>query len=154
MDIISYILNPANESNIQKIREIRNECRFFMTRNRDYITEEQQENWFNNIDENNLVPFIFSEVSYGVMAIDIGYGLIRIEDNCCLVTGGLLEKYRNRGAGKILFEMIIEKCKQYNKPIKLEVLKTNERALKLYKSMGFKVYDQDDKVYFMVRHED
>jgi ribosomal protein S18 acetylase RimI-like enzyme len=36
-----------------------------------------------------------------------------------------------------------------NKNPKLEVLKTNNRAIKTYKNLGFKIKDNNDFVFFM-----
>ena len=42
----------------QIMREIRNECRDYMTRDTSFISEEQQEKWFAGLDKQNMKMFL------------------------------------------------------------------------------------------------
>lgn len=53
---------------------------------------------------------------------------------------GILKDYRKKGIGKNLIGTILEKSKEYGYYfVELDVRYTNERAIQLYKSVGFKI---------------
>ncbi|MDA3833786.1 MAG: N-acetyltransferase [Spirochaetales bacterium] len=57
---------------------------------------------------------------------------------------GILPEYRGRGLGRTLLNSIIQEALRHTRPIRLEVDSTNELALKLYQSCGFRsvsIYD-------------
>jgi GNAT superfamily N-acetyltransferase len=136
------LLETTNNT-IEVMRIIRNDCRLFMTNNQNPISQKQQEEWFLNKPE-TIIPFILYE---GIEPI--GYAIIKIDGNDAILTGGLIESARGLGHGKKLFQMLIDKSKEMNKNPKLEVLKTNNRAIKTYKNLGFKIKDNNDFVFFM-----
>lgn len=143
------MLIDINENNLETLRIIRNECKDFMTRSNAYVNREGQITWFDNINKNEVKPYLFKYKDKIV-----GYGLIRIEKSF-LLSGGLLSDHREKGLGSILFQELIEKCKEFDnqKPIDLEVLKSNVRAYNLYKKLGFVEVDSDDKIIFMRKKE-
>lgn len=145
----SYSLIEVQLSDIEDLRLIRNQCRDFMTRNKNIITQEEQKEWYNNIDKTKLIPYLFYENNEA-----IGYGIIRIESDSCLLTGGLIEQFRDKGLGKILFNSLCLESNKMNKDIKLEVLKTNSRAFKLYKNLGFAITEESDDLYFMIKRNE
>jgi GNAT superfamily N-acetyltransferase len=145
----SYSLIEVQLSDIEDLRLIRNQCRDFMTRNNNVITAEEQKKWYNSIDKNKLIPYLFLQDTD-----KIGYGIIRIESDYCLLTGGLIENFRNKGLGYNLFNSLCLESNKLKKDIKLEVLKTNTRAFKLYEKMGFVVTAESDSLYFMKRENE
>ncbi|NJI79449.1 GNAT family N-acetyltransferase [Clostridioides difficile] len=51
---------------------------------------------------------------------------------------GILKEYREKGIGSSLLKQIIDLSKEYGyKKIELDVLKSNSRAIHVYKSLGF-----------------
>lgn len=51
---------------------------------------------------------------------------------------GLLREYRGRGVGKMALQEVIRLSKEFGyKSIKLDVLKSNSRAIHVYEKMGF-----------------
>jgi ribosomal protein S18 acetylase RimI-like enzyme len=54
----------------------------------------------------------------------------------------ILPKYQNNGIGSMILRKIINKAKDKNIAIKLQVLKINKEAKKLYIKLGFTEYDQ------------
>jgi GNAT superfamily N-acetyltransferase len=56
----------------------------------------------------------------------------------------ILPKYQNKGIGSIILKEIINTGKNKNKPIILEVLKSNIKAQRFYNKLGFIEYDQTD----------
>jgi ribosomal protein S18 acetylase RimI-like enzyme len=144
MNDMAFYLKDVTAQDIETMRQIRNSCKKYMTRNSKEITIEQQKKWFDSLDSDQYKPFIFKTNEN-----DLGYGMLYFENNEIFLTGGLLPYYRNLGYGKILFNCLIDKSNEYNKPVKLEVLKTNIRAVKTYESLGFKLYSENDVVYKM-----
>jgi ribosomal protein S18 acetylase RimI-like enzyme len=144
MNNTEFYLKDVTVEDVETMRQIRNSCKEYMTRNSNEISTEQQKKWFDSLDPSQYKPFIFKRDENNV-----GYGLLYFDSDDIFLTGGLLPDYRNFGYGKILFSCLIDKSNDYNRPIKLEVLKTNIRAVKTYESLGFKLYSENDFVYKM-----
>lgn len=134
---IIKIFPVKTEHELQSVRKIRNQCKHFMTRYNEDITEKQQSEWFEKLDHDMNWLFIFNKIYHGVIVDSIGYGFNRIENNSILLTGGLIESERGKGYGRALFSFLLEHAKAFKLPIKLEVLKNNIPAKKLYESLGF-----------------
>ena len=60
--------------------------------------------------------------------------------------------HQNKGNGSKLIRDLIKKSFQENKQVELQVLKVNQRAFKLYKSLGFILADETETHYRMVMH--
>ncbi len=129
------------------LRKIRNECREFMTEHNEYINEEQQKKWFKTANQ-KFDMYLAYLVEHGVIVVEAGYGLIHRNKNESLLTGGLLKDCRDKGLGFDLFKFLISECRK-EVPIRLDVLKTNVRALNLYKKLGFMIYQEDDNIFKM-----
>jgi len=141
--VISLELHEVSSGTLETIRLIRNECRLFMTNNQEEITKSQQVKWFSSLPS-NIKPFIAISSN-----IAIGYAILKIEDSSCLLTGGLVESVRGKGYGRMLFQKLIDLSIEMGKEPRLDVLQTNEKAIRLYSSLGFKVFDKNDKIYMM-----
>jgi len=128
------------------LRNIRNECREFMTRDTSYISQEQQKRWYANL-KSDFKIFLLYSVELGVISSPIGYGLLREEGDSVLISGGLVESERGKGYGSILFNYLIKNIK--DKKIKLEVLKSNTRAFVVYNNLGFRVVNDDGELITM-----
>lgn len=63
---------------------------------------------------------------------------------------GTSKKYRSKGIGKHLIDMMINvvKSRGYNK-IQLEVYKTNTKAFDFYKKLGFSLVEEHEKVFLL-----
>ena len=149
---VTYYLSEIKSSeDLECLRKIRNECRCFMTRHTKEISKDDQEIWYKFIDKNKIKPFLFLEIYDEVLVCSpIGYGLLRIDNDCVLISGGLNAIYRGMGFGNILFNLLINESKNYNLPIKLEVLKSNIVAVHLYKKLGFEKVKESDIIYEMI----
>ncbi len=134
-------------SEAEILRVIRNECRMFMTRSTDSISPEQQQHWFKTAFKKYEV-YIAYAMEYGACVVDAGYGLIHLNEGEYLLTGGLLPDYRDKGLGSQLFKFLIDNCNK-QLPIRLEVLKSNTRALKTYEKLGFVIDGDDGKIFTM-----
>ena len=116
------VTTPAEAENL---RVIRNKCREFMTRNTDYITPEQQEEWFVTAFRKYDL-YIAYAIEYGAVIIDAGFGVVHKNENEFLLTGGLLPEYRDKGLGKVVFKFLVDQCHK-SLPIKLEVDRKSTR---------------------------
>lgn len=152
---VTYTLIPVNSlDQVECLRLIRNDCRNFMTRHNEEISKQQQLDWYNLLDKEKTQLFLFYEIYHGVSSPGpIGYGVIKIEDDCTLLTGGLSYRERNKGLGLILFDLLVKESKKFSLPIKLEVLKTNNRAKNIYTKLGFVDFNETDKIFEMVYEE-
>lgn len=147
MDMSYLLLKVENLETVESLRIVRNSCREYMTNYNQEIGHEQQKEWFAKLDRNKNFPFLFFEKDNHM---PIGYGFITTNSNTCYLTAGLVEEYRGKSLGQILFNLLIGECKKMNfENIELEVFKTNERAYKLYKKLGFKVISDNANKYFM-----
>ena len=134
-------------SEAEMLRVIRNQCKDFMTRSTTEITFEQQQVWFKTAYKKYELYLVYA-VEYGACIVDAGYGLIHLNEEEYLLTGGLVPSYRDKGLGSNLFKFLIDNCNK-QLPIRLEVLKTNARALKTYEKLNFTTVNENEKVYFM-----
>jgi ribosomal protein S18 acetylase RimI-like enzyme len=143
------VVEIKTEEDAQILRELRNECRNYMTRNKDYIDAEQQSFWFKNLDRIKVNLFLIKN------DIDnVGFGILRLEDDVVLLTGGVTEKSRGFGIGEYVFRFLLDEAKKHNKKIELEVLVSNKVAKKLYDKLGFVEFKRTDKVISMEYRND
>lgn len=143
-----FFKRVETDEEAELLRLIRNQCREYMTRNTEIITQEQQKAWFKTAyDKYDL--FLVYAIEYGASVTFAGYGVIHKNLSESLVTGGLLPEYRNRGLGHDLFKFLTDTSVKRKLPVKLEVLKSNQRAFKVYEKLGYTVYDETDKIFKM-----
>jgi len=119
----------------------------YLTNTPDFSKEEQVE-WFNKIRART------DYLIYGVIvdSMKVGAcGLKNITENDCEYWGYIGEKhYWGRGIGKVMMDFIEEKAKELKlKSIWLKVIDNNERAIALYKRVGFKIEKFDNKLIIM-----
>lgn len=142
---------PGNTSlpfELEQARRIRNSVRMFMTNNTEYITKEDQIEWYNGLDHDKLRLFLYYIDGTAVCA---GYGIINTsETEFPLLTGAILEHHQGYGHGRTLFSKLIDiSLKDYYHRPELDVLESNEKAIKLYKSLGFTEIERLDETIFM-----
>ena len=142
--VFKRVTTPAEAENL---RVIRNQCREYMTRSTDFITPAQQEEWFKTAFRKYDL-YIAYAIEHGVCIVDAGFGVVHKNENEFLLTGGLVPEYRDKGLGKLIFKFLVDQCHK-SLPIRLEVLKTNTRAIKTYEGLDFKVTGVSDKLYLM-----
>lgn len=142
-------IEVLNVSEAQSLRDIRNECKDYMTRNTEYITEDQQVDWFNSVDRDSMKIYLIYMYNEEVMVDVVGFGYCKRDENETYLTGGIKENHRGKGYGKLLFSYLLEQAKSFSTPITLEVLNTNTRAKNLYESLGFVEIKKDDRIMKM-----
>lgn len=110
------------------------------------ISEEEQNKIINYV--NNYIPANIKY--YKVIIIDNEkagcYSLKPYEDGYMIEEIYLLEQYRNKGIGR---DIITNTINEYNKSIYLWVYKDNEKAIKLYERLGFKITEETETRFFM-----
>lgn len=67
-----------------------------------------------------------------------------------LVNIALLPQFRNYGIGTFLLKQLQTEAESANKPLTLHVIKTNDRAVRLYQRRGFTISD-DNEIYLAMR---
>jgi ribosomal protein S18 acetylase RimI-like enzyme len=141
-----YKLVPLTENEIERLRLIRNNCRQFMTNNQQEISRSEQLAWFKSLDPDRHKVFLFKVPHEGVY-YPVGYGIVNLDNWSAVLTGGIVTGYRGLGYGRKLFEELVSQGLQYRKRVRLDVLRSNERAISLYKSLGFVMTDGDDIIH-------
>ena len=63
----------------------------------------------------------------------------------------IFEEYQNKGYGQEVLKYVIDKFKNFK--IELGVEKRNEKALYIYKKLGFKVFNEFQNGYKLFRNE-
>lgn len=144
-------LRPSDlhlKQDLESVRKVRNSVREYMTNNQDYISIEEQQDWFKNLDHRRVRVFLYyAPGSAG--AVPAGYGIIRLIDDEPWLTGALLEKFRRFGHGRSLFRRLAYVALLNHDVVRLNAWETNERALRTYRSLGFKEYDRKDELIYM-----
>lgn len=132
----------------ENMRLVRNSCREFMTRSPLEISREDQIEWFTSLDRDSIQPFIgFAGSRLAPMA----YGLVRKIDGEWFLSGGLLPDWRGAGYGKMLFCGLTAHVHAKRANAYLEVRASNDRAINLYRSLGYGAFmvSNDRSVIFM-----
>lgn len=119
-----------------QVREIRNQCRTFMTNDTSKIGFLRQLKWYfftykTQKTQNKLTVFLFKSGEF-----NLGFGLIKESSGKYWITGGLKTEQRGKGLGKFLFRQLINNTP--SSTIWLEVLDSNIAAKTIYKNLGFR----------------
>lgn len=81
-----------------------------------------------------------------IQADGVPVGYIELEENkdfLFIANILIIKAYQNKRIGTILLQNMIQKAKEQQQEVCLEVLKVNEKARKLYERLGFEVYEED-----------
>lgn len=114
---------------------VRNQCKGWLTGNSKRISNLEQLKWFyttyrkqHKDGKINLYLFINGDEVYG-------YGLTSKALGMWTVTGCLWPEWRGYGLGERLFRLLIDSIEEDQ--VWLEVFSDNERAVSLYRKLGF-----------------
>lgn len=77
-------------------------------------------------------------------------GRLITTDEICLVDIAVLPEMQNRGIGSFVLRRLLEEAENKEKPVYLQVLKTNSLAIRLYERFGFEKTGED-QLYLMMR---
>ena len=89
-------------------------------------------------DSQNILIVQYKGIDIGVIAIDKDPDCIKLNQLY------LLPDFQNKGIGKACVEKIIKEMKPKSVPLRLRVLKVNNRALSFYMRLGFQITDSDE----------
>jgi ribosomal protein S18 acetylase RimI-like enzyme len=140
MSIRTGNINDA-EAVLELEKEVLSENEFMISVIEEFKeTSEQLRSWIQKILENEREQLIVAEINREVV------GLIVFRSNSTKrlshtgsFTAMVRKEYRNQGIGKLLIEALLNWAEQNPliEKVSLGVLSTNQRAIELYKSMGF-----------------
>jgi RimJ/RimL family protein N-acetyltransferase len=103
-------------------------------------TPEQQRNWIEKILQNDKETMLVAETPSEIVGWIVFLSPHRIRLSHTGSIGMMIKKeFRGMGIGKLLLKNILDWAKQnpFIEKVSLGVFSTNERAITLYKSMGF-----------------
>jgi ribosomal protein S18 acetylase RimI-like enzyme len=78
-----------------------------------------------------------------------GYGIIKLDGRRACLTGGLAEPFRGKGLGRQLFHALTHVALDMGKKPWLTVLRSNQRAVRLYTKLGFHITKATKRIYTM-----
>ena len=131
-------------ADVERVRQIRNTCREYMTRDTHEISEQEQLHWW-CARKPDLRLFLFR-----LGDKDVGYGLTREEEGALVVSGGLLPDYRGFGVGHALFRLLVLTGHPRGRyTCRLEVQEDNLPARTVYEAIGFREMRHEDHVITM-----
>jgi ribosomal protein S18 acetylase RimI-like enzyme len=132
-----YTLTPIkNLQQALQLKDIRNQCKSFMTNDSSEIDFVRQIVWFYKVYKKENIEKINTCYLFKQEGKIVGFGVIRKVANKYWITGGLAKDQRGKGKGRVLFKELIKSTNA--KEIWLEVLDSNTIAGNLYLSLGFK----------------
>ena len=118
---------------------------------KDYVTQTwgwdedwQKRNFAENFKPEKAKIIVFGEKEIGYWEVS------EKETETVLISIRLLPEYQNRGIGT---EIIKDLLSDSRKPVRLQVLKVNP-AQKLYKRIGFEIFDETDTHFLMKTRKD
>lgn len=119
------------------LMKIRNNVRSFMTGSQDEITEEQQIEWFSNLDHSLTKIWLYGDKPNEWL----GYGQLKIEPGHItygVSTHAVVETSRGKGYGKKILLYIIEQAREYGcNAMRAEIFKNNHASLGLVYKLGY-----------------
>lgn len=116
----------------------------------------QQENDFFKMQfrlQNQTYKMQFPNADYLVVELNkvpVGSLIVERSGEIKLVNIALLPEFRSQGIGTFLLKQLQAEAKTANKSLTLHVLKTNDRAVSLYKRSGFAIINKDE-MYLAMR---
>ncbi len=78
----------------------------------------------------------------------VGYAILwLIKEEAFIMTFAIHPGYRGRGVGRWFLSELLEKLRGEARVVQLDVRKSNLQAIKLYRSLGFKIVRERPKFY-------
>lgn len=132
----NYLKEVTSLEDALIVKDIRNECRKFMTHDTTEITLERQVNFFLNIYKSKAAVGELKLSLYYVKEEPVGFGLVKFSENKYWITLGLKEDYRGKGYGKDLFDKLVKTVPSGHE-VWLDVLESNKAGHHIYEKYGF-----------------
>ena len=141
-------LIPAVKEDLEFGRKVHHEAyREMVTRQYGSWDEPIQDQFFTNTWFRHPHQIIVDEENdkCGYCAIE------RTDTEIVLREIAILPHWQGRGIGSRIINSLIEEGHERGMPVKLNVMKTNSRARKLYERLGFIQFDESDTHFLMER---
>ena len=113
--------------------------------NEEFEMENYKDECNTNIENNYLIKYNSSNIGW------LEYKLIR--KYIYIKQIHILPECQGKRIGSNILNEIIKYGRKNKKNILLDVLKYNERALKFYKKLGFKIYDENNSMFNCLEYE-
>jgi len=141
-DIVIRTVKSKNASSIFHIqKEVVSEGNFLTTASEEFNkTVEQQRDWIEKILQNDKEIMLVAETPKEIVGWIVFLSQNRIRLSHTGSIGMMIKKdFRSMGIGKLLMKGMLDWAEQnpFIEKVSLGVFSTNERAIALYKSMGF-----------------
>lgn len=157
---LEYYYEPLSFYDLEFFNRVRNSAAEFLHDSRTFTLEETK-NWFMGCTSGNhyyLIKRFDDFVDYAIGYFRLSW--YKPEEKSIYIGMDLDEKYRGQGLATEIYQDFM---KEINREIgielfKLEVLKTNVRAINLYKKLGFVVTEGEgddtyDSLYMELKYE-
>lgn len=139
---MNYNLIKSTQKDVEKLKQYKKETIFEYADNLSKEEIERIENYINCNVPNEIDNYCNIVIDNKI----VGCLLITKEDNGMLLDEIYLEKeYRNKGIGTDIIKQILKE----NKTIFLWVYKLNEKAISLYKKLGFNIINETETRFYM-----
>jgi len=116
----------------------------YISKTWDWDEKWQEEYFYKNFNPELIKIITKAEKKIGCISI------IYKEDQIFLSLIEILPEYQNKGIGSKLIRDLIKRGSQENKTIELQVFKVNQRAFKLYRTLGFQLVNETENHYQMI----
>src|SRR5699024_8173339 len=139
------VIRKANLEDASRTLQIQKEVveeGVFLTTSSDEFdkTVEQQRDWMEKILANDKETMLVAETSKGIVGWIVFFSQNRIRLSHTGSFGMMIDKdFRDKGIGKLLIEGLLDwaESNPLIEKVSIGVFSTNERAIALYKKMGF-----------------
>lgn len=144
MNKYTLSLEPVkNYAEALAVALIRNECCRWMTHNDKPLNVTQQLRFFERLKHDKKLALFICRAG----DVPCGYALIKRVGRKAWLTAGIATLFRGKGFGRFVFQTLIWLCGSRQKW--LEVLRTNRRAIRLYKNLGFVIRKTTRRIHVM-----
>lgn len=134
---------PTTDADAEALRQIRNECREFMTGDPRPVSAEAQRGFLVRAYEQGWRVWLFDDPA----GVPVGFGLIRPVGGRWWATLGLLPDWRGRGHGTAIYRHLIARCPG---DLYIDVLLTNAASARAAERAGFRLVDWNGSVATLV----
>lgn len=126
----------ADLGHAQELRQLRNECRHWMTGSTAEVTEEQQREWFGTQVATNRIHAWLLRIEGTALA----YAILRPAGGPgWWLSCGVAENARRRGLGTLIVRLATDAGLRAGGPVRLEVWQGNHAARRTYVKCGYQV---------------
>lgn len=139
-----YNLRKAEETDIDFMLELKRvTLKVYIDQIWGWEEEYQKNDTLECFNSGNTKIISVNEMSIGIVETNT------VENTFHIVELEILPEYQGKGIGSAIISEIIETEKSKCREIEIGCFKINMSAIKLYKRMGFRIYNETDTHYLM-----